>query len=227
MKKALSVRDIITKKYQLFNLSPEWAAAFGRPAKRGVWFVWGDSGNGKTSFVMQLCRELANHGVVAYNSLEEGAEDTMKNTLLRHDMENVSRRFQVLCEPIEEMEERMDRRKSPDFYVVDSLQYTQMTYKEYRYFKEAHRDKLIIFISHADGKKPDGRVAKRVMSDASLKIYVEGFRAFSKGRYFGTEPHYTIWAEGAARYWGSKETKNNINTNNQNIDDHEQENDNN
>lgn len=217
MKKALSVRDIVSKKYRLFDLSPEWAAAFGKPAKRGVWFVWGDSGNGKTSFVMQLCKELTRHGTVAYNSLEEGAEDTMKNALLRHDMLGVSRRLQVLCEPIEEMEERMDKRKSPDFYVIDSLQYTQMTYREYQYFKEAHRDKLIIFISHADGKQPGGGVAKKVMYDASLKIFVEGFRAFSKGRYFGTEPHYTIWDVGAERYWGRKEN------NNKNTVKHEQE----
>ena len=40
------------------------------------------------------------------------------------------------------------------------------------------------------------------MYDASLKIYVEGFRAFSKGRFFGSVGHFTIWDEGAVRYWG-------------------------
>lgn len=43
---------------------------------------------------------------------------------------------------------------------------------------------LIIFISHADGKNPAGRSAKSVMYDASLKIYIEGYRAFSKGKIY-------------------------------------------
>ena len=44
--------------------------------------------------------------------------------------------------------------------------------------------------------------AKKVMFDATLKIYVEGFKAFSKGRFIGPTGEYTIWQEGAERYWG-------------------------
>ena len=46
-----------------------------------------------------------------------------------------------------------------------------MSYKEYIAFKERHRNKLLIFVSHADGKRPDGRAAIKVMYDASLKIW--------------------------------------------------------
>lgn len=170
---------------ETLGLTGAWAEAFGEPERVGVWFIWGKSGNGKSSFVMQLCKELTKFGRVAYDSLEEGAGLTMQNALRRYGMADVNRRFQVLdCEPVSDLGERMDRRKSPDFYVIDSFQYTQMSYKEYQSFKEAHRDKLLIFVSHADGHNPDGRSAKKVMYDAALKIYVEGFRAFSKGRFF-------------------------------------------
>ena len=188
---------------ETLGLTGAWAEAFGEPERVGIWFIWGKSGNGKSSFVMQLCKELTKFGRVAYDSLEEGAGLTMQNALRRYGMADVNRRFQVLdCEPVSDLGERMDRRKSPDFYVIDSFQYTQMSYKEYQSFKEAHRDKLLIFVSHADGHNPDGRSAKKVMYDASLKIYVEGFRAFSKGRFFGPASYFTIWDEGAARYWG-------------------------
>ena len=40
--------------------------------------VWGKSGNGKTSFVLQLCKELTRYGKVAYDSLEEGSSLTMQ-----------------------------------------------------------------------------------------------------------------------------------------------------
>ena len=69
-------------------------------------------------------------------------------------------------------------------------------------FKEQHRNKLIIFISHAKGRLPKGRSGESVMFDASLKIYVEGYRAFSKGRFIGPKGYYDIWPEEAARYWG-------------------------
>ena len=39
------------------------------------------------------------------------------------------------------------------------------------------------------------------MYDATLKIWVEGFKAFSKGRYIGPKGSLTIWPEGAMRYW--------------------------
>ena len=188
---------------ETLGLTGAWAEAFGEPERVGVWFIWGKSGNGKSSFVMQLCKELTKFGRVAYDSLEEGAGLTMQNALRRYGMADVNRRFQLLdCEPVSDLGERMNRRKSPDFYVIDSFQYTQMSYKEYQSFKEAHRDKLLIFVSHADGHNPDGRSAKKVMYDAALKIYVEGFRAFSKGRFFGPASYFTIWDEGAARYWG-------------------------
>lgn len=76
------------------------------------------------------------------------------------------------------------------------------SYKEYIAFKERHRNKLLIFVSHADGKRPDGRAAIKVMYDASLKIWVEGYKAFSKGRFIGPTGECTIYEEGARKYWG-------------------------
>ena len=88
--------------------------------------------------------------------------------------------------------------------VIDSFQYTQMTYKQYITFKEKHKDKLIIFVSHADGKLPSGRSARSVMYDASQKVYVEGYRAFSKGRFNGPKMQIDVWPEEAEKYWGDK-----------------------
>lgn len=60
-----------------------------------------------------------------------------------------------------------------------------MSFPQFLKFKEQHRNKLLIFISHASGQNPDGRTAKKVLYNASLKIYVEGKRAFSHGRFIG------------------------------------------
>lgn len=183
----------------------EWAEAFGQPERTGIWFVWGQSGNGKTSFLMQLSKELCKFGRVAYNSLEQGTSLSMQQTLALNAMGEVGGKFILLNrEPIEEMSERMARPKSPDFYIIDSFQYTGMTAQQYADFVSRHRNKLIIFVSQADGRNPDGRPARKAMYDADQKIFVEGFKAISKGRFFGPKGDYTVWEEGAARYWGDR-----------------------
>ena len=148
---------------------------------------------------MQLAKALTNYGRVAYDSLEEGTALTMINTLRRYEMDKAGSRFQLLdCEPMDELGARIKKHKSPDFYIIDSFQYTQMTYKDYIRLKEEFPDKLFIFISHARGKNPKGDAATSVMYDADLKIWVEGYVAYSKGRYRGDTGQYTIWELGAS-----------------------------
>ena len=202
MARAYSVNEILSMKKNTLQFENKWSEAFNTPESVGVWFIWGGSGNGKTSFVMQLCKYLCDFGKVAYNSLEEGSSLTIQNAMRRFEMQDVNKRFVLLdCEPIEQLSERLSKKKSPDFVVIDSFQYAQMSYKNYLHFKEKHRNKLIIFVSHADGKQPSGRSAKSVMFDASLKIWVEGYTAFSKGRFIGETGKYIIWDEGAEKYW--------------------------
>ena len=198
---AKGVREVLSMKFDTFPFSGAWYDAFGTPERRGI--IWGNTGSGKTSFVMQLCKELCKYGRVAYDSLEEGACLTMQNSLKRFNMQEVNGKFLLLdVEPIDQLCLRMKRQKSPDFVVIDSLQYTQLTYAQFIKIKEAYRNKLIIFISHASGTNPDGRVAKKVAFDAALKIYVEGKRAFSKGRFIGPVGHFDVWPEEAAAYYG-------------------------
>lgn len=205
MARALSMKEVIAKQEKTIPLTGKWADAFGAPGWTGVWFVWGKSGSGKTSFVMQLCKELCKYFKGAYNSLEEGSSITIRRTIAEHDMVSVNSRLSLLDgESMVDLGKRMDRRMSPHFYVIDSFQYTGLTLKQYFDFINAHKNKLIIFISQADGNKPSGRTAVRVQFDASLKIWVEGFRAISNGRFFGPVGYYDIWPERSREYWGDQ-----------------------
>jgi hypothetical protein len=205
MGRALTVSEVLRQKKRTFAFKGAMLDAFGEPECTGIWFIWGNSGNGKSSFVMQLCKELCRFDRVAYDSLEEGDSLTMKQNLLRAGMKECGRRFSLLnAESIPDLKKRLDRRKSFNIVVIDSFQYTQMSYRDYIRLKEQYRNKLLIFISHAKGRAPRGSAAESVMYDATLKIWVEGFKAFSKGRFIGEKGEYTIWDEGAARYWGDK-----------------------
>lgn len=203
MGRALTVKEVLNKKRQTFPFDGKLADAFGQPERTGVWFIWGRSGNGKTSFVMQLIAELCKYDRVAFDSMEEGDSLSMRQKLVRHGLSQVGSRFHLLnAEPMTELKERLARRKSYNIIVIDSFQYTQISYRDYIQFKEQNKDKLIVFISHAKGSLPRGSAAEGVMYDATLKIWVEGFKAFSKGRFIGQTGEFTIWDEGAERYWG-------------------------
>lgn len=204
MARALTVKEILNRKHDVFPFKGAWADAFGQPERTGVWFIWGRSGNGKTSFLLQLLGELCKYDRVAFNSREEGDSLSMCDKMVRHGLLDAGNRLHLINEPMQDLSDRLYKRKSYNIVVVDSFQYTQMSYKDYIHFKEEHRDKLIIFISHASGSMPRGSAAVGVMYDATLKIWVEGFKAFSKGRFIGPVGEYTIWQEGAEKYWGNR-----------------------
>lgn len=202
MARAISITQLYSKKRKLLMFDGEFAASFGTPELKGAWFVWGNSGNGKTSFVLQLCKYLTKFGRVAYNSMEEGDSESFKIACQRERMEEAKRKFILLDkEPIAELKERLRKRKAPQVVVIDSIQYSQMSYSEYTELLNEFGNTLFLIISHSEGKEPEGKIAKKIRFDAFIKIRVEGFVAFVKSRYGGDKP-YTIWDEGAEKYHG-------------------------
>lgn len=201
MARTLSAKQVLTIKFDTIRLGGGWDECVGEIETTGVWFIWGNSGNGKTSAVVSLCKELSAFGKVLYNSREEGVSLTMQNTLRRYGMGELGSRFQLANMSLPELDEKISQQRSPKFVVLDSFQYMGLTYKDFRAFCEKHKNKLLIFVSRTRGRQPEGRAATSAMYDASCKIWVEGYKAFSKGRFVGSTGEMTIWDEGAKKYW--------------------------
>lgn len=203
MSKAWSTTDLLSTKYNEVDWGGEWYDVFDNPEARGIWSVSGHSGNGKTSFLLQMGKELTNKGRVLYNSLEEGNSKTMQEAWKKQGMADCGRKIQLIRESIEELTVRLEKRQSPNIIIIDSFQYTDLNWKSFLKFKNKFNNKLFIFNQQMDGNKIMDKVGIRVNFDADLKIWVEGFKAFSKGRYIGkfAQDGYTIWDEGAERYW--------------------------
>jgi len=204
MKKAWSSTDLLATKYNEINWGGEWFDNFDNPEARGVWSVSGRSGNGKTAFLLQLAKELSKKGRILYNSLEEGNSKTMQNAWKMHGLADCGRRIQLIKESVEDLTIRLDKRQSPDIVFIDSFQYTDLNFKDYlKFCRDRFGNKLFIINQQMDGNKIMGKTADRVNFDADLKIWVEGFKAFSKGRYFGKfhQHGYEIWDKGAENYW--------------------------
>lgn len=205
MARTLTTREILNIRHKTITFEGEWGNCIGTMDRTGVVLFWGNSGNGKSSAVISFCKELTKHGKVLFVSLEEGYSLSFQNTLRRFDMFSCGSRFQVLDHATpKELTERLGKPKSPEFVVIDSFQYLGMSYKDYLAFKGRFANKLLVFVSHAEGRQPSGRAAKAVKYDAMQKIWVEGYVAFTNGRFIGKTGQAVIWKQGASDYWSKK-----------------------
>ncbi len=202
-KRAYNPAEVIAKKYKEAKFTGAWLSLIGKPELSGTWIVWGGSGEGKTSFSLQLADYLTNFGKVAYNSLEQGISKSLRVSIVRNKLEN-SKILILDKESIDDLKYRLSRKsRTPNIIFIDSLQYTGMTYTDYKNLKAEFKNKLFIFISHAEGDLPRGSIAQSIRYDADVKIQVKGFKAFALTSRFldGKSLPYTIWQDGANEYW--------------------------
>lgn len=205
MAKVLGLKQLLQKRYTYLNDLPEKISySFGQLVDNFQMIVWGMSANGKSNFMMQFIRALMPYGKVLYVALEEGFEATTQFNVLRNlSLEEHTGKIEFADHEMnyEELVKKLAKKKSPKFIIIDSVQYFNITYLEYKALKERFKRKTFIFISHAAGKIPDGKTADKIRYDAGIKVRIEGFVAFVASRYGGNNP-YVIWEEGAKRYWG-------------------------
>ena len=201
--RATSVYEIMNTKFEGMGFEGEWLNLFGDPELTGCWIIWGESANGKTQFAMQLAKYMTNFATVLYNSLEEGVSKSLAEAVVRTNMRQCTGRFIILDkEPIEELEIRLQKKKSPNIIFIDSVQYTGLNKITAKSLVDRYPKKLFVFISHANGKFPDGRVANAIRYHANVKIIVQGYRAKIQSRFGGDKSKfYTVWEEGASDFW--------------------------
>jgi hypothetical protein len=208
MERAITGSEILKIKYDSIELSGVWKECVGTMIRHGVVFFWGNSGNGKSTAALSFCKDLTRFGKVLYVPLEEGYSLSLQNGIKRAGLAECGSRFQILRKTtLSELDERLSKPKSPEFVAIDSFQYLNISYREYMEFKKKHKNKMLIFISHADGKRASGRAARKVEYDADLKLWVEGHTAFSKGRFIGESGKAIVWTEGAEKYWGTNQKR--------------------
>lgn len=189
-KRAISVQELMATSFNELPFTGVWADSFGKPEQSGSMIFYGLPKNGKTTLALQFAKYLTQFGRVAYNSIEEGRSLSFKNAVIREQMYEVGSRFKILNkEPVADLIVRLKKQKSPDFVFFDSVQFAELTFKQYKELKEGFPKKLFIFISHIEGSQPEGRVAKRIKRDADVFARIEGFTAYPTGRHGGGAPY--------------------------------------
>lgn len=205
-KRAYSPKEVLAKTYKTLPWGARWSGPFGEVPVNETWFISGQSASGKSSFVMQLARELCNYGTVLYLSYEEGISQSFQERVKRERMEEVQGRFRVITDDsYEELVERLGRPKSARFVIVDSFQDSGLTYEQAVELRTRFPRKSFIYISQEYKGQPLGKPAGRLKYKAGIKVRVIGYKAFCQGRFTGNPgSYYPVWEEGIIR------TSNNI-----------------
>lgn len=210
MGRAISNKNVLTAKFEVAEFDGAFLASFGKPELRGAWIIYGGSGSGKTSFVMQVCKYLTRFRRVAYDSLEQGLSLSLQKAWERVGMEEVGNRIILLNkESLKDLRLRLSKKQSPDVVVVDSVHYwLGLKMSDYINLRNDFPDKLFIFVSHEKGGQPDGKLAQKIRYDSDIKIRVEGYKAFVTTRYEVAErgeggADFVIWEQGANDYWAN------------------------
>ena len=194
-KRELNIKDIRVYSPKKVGFKGRFFDSIGNPELKGTWIIWGGSFTGKTRFALQLAKYLSNFTTVGYNSLEEGLSLSLQDAIIDIGIE--SRNFTLFDkEPIDDLRLRLQRKRAPKVIIIDSLQYTGLSYRTYTQLRDDHPNTLFIFISHSDGLEPKGGVAKSIKYDAFVKIHVNKYVANIQSRFGGGTP-YVIWKEKA------------------------------
>ncbi|MCZ2140108.1 MAG: ATP-binding protein, partial [Bacteroidia bacterium] len=123
MARTYSVRDILTKKYDLIKWSSKFSEHFGFPENRGVWFIAGMTGSGKSTFVYDLISELSLLGRVLINSLEEATDYTVQQKVINSNLHDKKVNVNWCRENTAELTMRLKKRRSPKYVIIDSIHY--------------------------------------------------------------------------------------------------------
>lgn len=211
MSRAISNKNVLAAQFETADFDGPFLASFGRPELRGAWIIWGGSGSGKTTFTLQLCKYLAGFRRVAYNSLEQGLSLSLQKAWERVEMAEAGSNIILLNkEQLPELRERLNKRRSPEIVIIDSLQYLDgFNKRSFQKLKNDYPDKLFVFISHDKNGNPDGKLGAFIRYDAEIKIKVEGFKAFVTTRYEDPAKgeggaDFIIWQQGANDYWAGQ-----------------------
>lgn len=199
-----SVEELESTNFKVMDFDGKWLDSFGRPEAKGVWLIYGESFQGKSTFMTQLARYLTGFvkNKVLINSMEEGKSESLKLNIKRASLSTVASKILLGNKvSMDKVKLRIKAQRSPEVIITDSIQYTDLHKNTYNQLRKDYNSKLWIFLSQADGKIPRGALAKHVRFDADVKIRVEGYIAFVESRYGGGEK-FIIDPERAAKYWG-------------------------
>lgn len=167
--KAISLESLKSKKFKTLPFSGKWKDLIGTPEANFCTMVYGNPGQGKSYFTLELSEYLAhNFGTVLFNSSEEGASLSLQNKINNFDMENI---YLGDVKDINSLQFLLT--KSPyKFVVIDSINHMGITPEDLRKLRGLHPDKGFICILQST-KSGDFKGGNEFEHDADISIKID------------------------------------------------------
>ena len=223
MTRTLSVKNIYSQSFTTLPMSGEYEQPFGHPSDCGTWLIYGKEKNGKTTFALQLAQYLSRMKKVLYVSAEEGVELEFTRACARAGISVSDRNLNFIdYEPLEELRERLAKRKSARIVFIDNITIYNDELKggELRKLQRDYPNHLFVFIAHEDdtGGTPSTSSGKLCKKLAKIICHVEGMAAQIAGRCPGGT---IVFNEAkAALYYGNQVKETEYETENNETPDH-------
>lgn len=208
MARAISTKTLFEKTYKVFDFTGIWQTVLGNLSKGGIWIIYGDEKNGKTSFAMKLAEYLSSFESVWYISAEEGTGKEFQDSAKRAKIDPINSKIKWSeYTEIEELEEKLSKRQAPKICFIDNATVYVDDLKN-GVLKKILRDYpniTFILLAHMEKNEPYTATAKLAKKLAKVIIRIEGLTAFISGRCPGGI--LTINEQTAMLYHGSEITK--------------------
>ena len=189
MKPAIGINDFLATKFEEYPFDGDFEQAFGLPEKNFKMMIYGPEKHGKTDFCVKFAKYISQWGKVYYNSHEEGRSKTLRDCFIRNNMQEVAGKVMLLHkEPYEGMMERLAKKGSPRFLVIDSLDYMELKEKQFKELVTTFPRKSIIMLSWCDAKEqPLRNAAKLIAKRVDIKCFVKNRTAYPTSRFGGNK----------------------------------------
>ena len=205
--RAYTYEDLARKKYKTLPLKGVWKEHLGEIERSGSILIYGDSGHGKTTYALQLMRELCQGEKVLYNSLEECGKLSLLTNLERAGLKQYKNKYLVCGEPLDNLIQRLSRPQQPKIVFIDSVQacFRGKKTEDYHNLILQFPQTLFIGISQMRKGMPKGAVAEEFYWFCQDRVLVQDFNAYiEKTRTGGNELEPYIISEIKA---GEREAK--------------------
>jgi len=171
------------KKFHTLEFDELYAKLMGKPERKFTMICYGESGSGKSVFLMQFSNYFAKtFGKSLYNSHEEGANQTIQDRINNFGIDASklfiadAMSFDEMCTAIEKNYYRL--------VIIDSVKYMGFTFNQLRELRKRFANRLlcIVIVDFGSAKgSPDS--GKDLIHASDVKMYFKNGRVYSISRY--------------------------------------------
>lgn len=184
MRRSKTSRNVFAKKHTTFPVCGVYRQVFGNMSDKGIMQIYGREKNGKTTGALLLADYFSSFTKVLYVSGEEGLELEFVDSMRRAGIkENTPIDWEEYIS-LDEIVEKAHKRNGPHMVFIDNTTVYDHELKKggFNRFREAMRDKYVVFVSHEKRNEPFPACAEAIKRLAKIYIQVKGLTLFVGGR---------------------------------------------